>query len=197
MKTFNDKIENIPCLIKHYQAELGLMDYEIVYKTCKDFEYRGSAKINYVGKIATIEINEELCEEKNFDELKKTIFHECMEILFNKIRVDMQIIYSDEHVAERIHDIIRVFENMEFRKIKEQREEKMTRENHDLTQFCLENLGQIEKTIIKLEEKLKEFENEIENEIEKIKMIELQQAKSYIETQKELLNYFVKEDKND
>ena len=129
MKTFNDKIENIPSLIKHYQSELGLVDYEIVYKMCKDYEYRGSAKTNYIGKIATIEINEELCEEKNFDELKKTIFHECLEILFNKIRVDMQVLYSDEHVAERIHDIIRVFENMEFRKIKEIKEEKWQENN--------------------------------------------------------------------
>lgn len=59
-------------------------------------------------------------------------------------------------------------------------------ENRNLAQMCLGNLEQIEKSIIEIKKKLKEL-----NQLQKI---ELEQAKSYIETQKTLFKYFIKED---
>jgi len=60
-------------------------------------------------------------------------------------------------------------------------------ENRNLAQMCLGNLEQIEKSIIEIEKKLKEL-NQLQRR-------ELEQAKSYIETQKTLFQYFIKEDK--
>lgn len=57
-------------------------------------------------------------------------------------------------------------------------------ENRNLAQMCLGNLQEIEKSVVEIEKKLKEL-----NQLQKI---ELEQARSYIETQKELLKYFVK-----
>src|SRR5690554_6487376 len=54
-------------------------------------------------------------------------------------------------------------------------------ENRNLAQMCLGNLEQIEKSVIEIEKEIKEFQE-----------IQLTQMKSYIETQKELLKYFVR-----
>ena len=54
-------------------------------------------------------------------------------------------------------------------------------ENKNLAQMCLGNLEQIEKSVIEIEKMIKEFQE-----------IQLTQMKSYIETQKELLKYFVR-----
>jgi len=54
-------------------------------------------------------------------------------------------------------------------------------ENRNLAQMCLGNLEQIEKSVMEIEKMIKEFQE-----------IQLTQMKSYIETQKELLKYFVR-----
>jgi uncharacterized protein YicC (UPF0701 family) len=54
-------------------------------------------------------------------------------------------------------------------------------ENKNLAQMCLGNLEQIEKSVMEIEKMIKEFQK-----------IELKQTRSYIETQKELLKYFVR-----
>jgi len=54
-------------------------------------------------------------------------------------------------------------------------------ENKNLAQMCLGNLEQIEKSVMEIEKMIKEFQK-----------IQLTQTKSYIETQKELLKYFVR-----
>jgi len=57
-------------------------------------------------------------------------------------------------------------------------------ENKNLAQMCLGNLEQIEKSVMEIEKKLKE--------LNQLQEIQLTQTKSYIETQKELLKYFVR-----
>ena len=66
-------------------------------------------------------------------------------------------------------------------------EEIKKQENRNLAQMCLGNLEQIEKSIIEIEKRIED--------LEKIQKIEIAQAKSYIETQKTLFQYFIKEDK--
>ena len=56
-------------------------------------------------------------------------------------------------------------------------------ENKNIAQMCLGNLEQIEKSVIEIEKKLKEL-NQLQRR-------ELEQAKSYIETQKTLFQYFI------
>ena len=44
-------------------------------------------------------------------EIDRVMFHEMCEILFSNIRMDMCRFYSESHVQERVHEIIRVLEN--------------------------------------------------------------------------------------
>lgn len=63
---------------------------------------------------------------------------------------------------------------MDIERIKQQ-------ENKNIAQMCLGNLEQIEKSVIEIEKMIKEFQE-----------IQLAETKSYIETQKKLLKYFVR-----
>ena len=99
---------------RKWQNELGLLNWEISIKESSSNEDRAWVGSNTEGRIATIFYDKDWYKHATMKEIDRVMFHEMCEILFSNIRMDMCRFYSESHVQERVHEIIRIVENKVF-----------------------------------------------------------------------------------
>lgn len=100
--------------IRKWQRRFGLVCWEIFVKASDKDDNRAWVKIDVSGRIATVFYSHSWWSHATAEEKERVAFHEMMEVLLFPLMDDLGRYYSDVHLASRAHEIIRVFENIQF-----------------------------------------------------------------------------------
>jgi hypothetical protein len=93
----------------------SLKNWEIIYSFNEEDGARASYQSNISGRIIIINLAKSWinCEPNDYL-IKKSAFHEVIEILFAEISFNLKLYYGESIVDTLIHDIIRRMENTIF-----------------------------------------------------------------------------------
>jgi len=106
--------------VYHWQKVLGLMNWEIgVFPILKENGARGDCRWSEPNRLATIRYCPEwIAEEgREFKEISKVAFHECMEVVMANISEYLDYSISRDLRDQAVHDIIRLTENLMFKNL--------------------------------------------------------------------------------
>jgi len=100
---------------RKWQSEFGLMSYEVSFEKVTDLEVRATCIANPVNQMVTIGVGARWETKQTNMGIKKSAFHEMLELFLWDIREMLGDIYNDDIVNRKIHQIIRTLENVFFK----------------------------------------------------------------------------------
>jgi len=104
--------------VRKWQDRLGLSGWEIFIKSSEKEESRSWVVVDIPGRIATVFYSHGWWKLATAKEQERVAFHEMLEILLAPVMDDLGRYYSENHMATRTHEVIRVMENLWFGKDK-------------------------------------------------------------------------------
>jgi hypothetical protein len=116
-KTTGEQFELFIRKCKKYLIQFNLLNWEVHYEH-KELKYdRGRIWFDSVGGICTITLSTDWGDNEITDkEVIRVAYHEVWELFLGKLRdmVSQRFNVDEDNLAEEIHVIIRVMENIEF-----------------------------------------------------------------------------------
>lgn len=115
----NNVVNTFKNAVSKYMDYFSLKMWEVTYSIVDDVLVRATTQSDLENKIVLFSIDSNwIADNPTTEEIKLVAFHEVMEVLFNPISVKLWNTYSDSVVANDIHSIIVLFENVVFPLIK-------------------------------------------------------------------------------
>jgi len=101
--------------VEEYLLLLGLKGWEVVYRFEKDDDALGSISYNSNGRVCIFYLSTSWNTPPCDSHIKRTAFHECLELLLQEIRRFCYARnFNEEDLEKETHTVIRALENLVF-----------------------------------------------------------------------------------
>jgi len=115
MKTTKSQFNEFKKEAMYWIDYFGLKNWYVYFENVELEGNRAECSFDKPNGIACIRLNTEFQVSMDSNEIKLCAFHEVCELMLSELTLMSASLFNNEHVSEKIHDVIRRLENTIFR----------------------------------------------------------------------------------